>query len=50
MNTKPVIKHTVKMKRNTKRLTVKQWEVNGELPCPISARYPAVPYRPWQRV
>lgn len=33
-NTKPVIKHTVKMKINTKRFTAKQWEVDKELPCP----------------
>lgn len=35
VNTKPVIKHTVKMKVPTKRFTVQQWEVNRELPCPI---------------
>ncbi|MER3115556.1 hypothetical protein ABQG70_20485, partial [Bacillus altitudinis] len=38
-NTKPIIKHTVKMKMNTRRFTVKQWEVNGELPCPICSSW-----------
>ncbi|WP_050183973.1 hypothetical protein [Domibacillus robiginosus] len=34
-NTRPVIKDTIKMQTNTKRFTVKQWEVDRELPCPI---------------
>ena len=35
MNTEPALKHAVKMKRPAKRFTVKQWEVDRELPCPI---------------
>ncbi|MCM3791306.1 hypothetical protein M3221_23515 [Domibacillus indicus] len=38
-NTKPVIKHTVKMKTNTKRFTTKLWKVDGELPCPICSSW-----------
>ncbi|WP_046176241.1 ribbon-helix-helix protein, CopG family [Domibacillus indicus] len=34
-NTDPIIKHTGRGTVNTKRFTVKQWEVEGELPCPI---------------
>ncbi|WNS78769.1 hypothetical protein RRU94_02145 [Domibacillus sp. DTU_2020_1001157_1_SI_ALB_TIR_016] len=38
-NTKPIIKHTAKIKMNTKRFTMKQWKVDGELPCPICSSW-----------
>lgn len=35
VNIKTAIKHTVKMKMNTKRFTVKQRKLDGKLSCPI---------------
>lgn len=40
-NTNVVDKNTSTSKANTKRFTVKQFEVNGELPCPICGEWKA---------